>query len=102
MFRIFNQDPVIYSILQYFEKSELLKATLFNKKWRKVAYFYIINLYKDKTQIYLRYNELKTIPKELGKLTNLVLLYLHSNPLETIPKELGKFINLNYFKVSFI
>ena len=94
MVKIFEETPIIYSILQYFDKSDLLKLTLVNKKWRKVAYFYIINLYKDKKELYLHDNKLKKIPKELGKLTNLEYLFLNGNHLEEIPKELGNLTNL--------
>jgi hypothetical protein len=48
-----------------------------------------LNLYSNKLE--------GEIPKEIGKLTNLVLLYLYNNKLEgEIPKEIGKLTNLEF------
>ena len=39
-------------------------------------------------------NQLKSVPKELGRLTNLRKLRLYGNKLTSVPKELGRLINL--------
>ena len=50
-------------------------------------------LYNDK-ELYLSYNQLKKIPKEIGKLSNLQTLYLSNNQLKILPKEIGTLSNL--------
>ncbi len=44
-------------------------------------------------------NELKEIPKEIGKLTNLEELYISGNMLTTIPIEIGKLTNLKKLNI---
>ncbi len=53
----------------------------------------------------LRYQELKTLPKEIGKLKNLKELNLWQNQLKALPKEIGylkmlKRLNLRNNKLS--
>jgi len=45
-------------------------------------------------RLYLYNNKLQTIPKELGQLASLQRLYLYNNQLQTIPKELGQLASL--------
>src|ERR1700679_1218292 len=45
-------------------------------------------------ELYINYNQLQTIPKELGQLASLQRLYLGSSQLQTIPKELGQLTSL--------
>ena len=45
-------------------------------------------------RLYLRYNQLRTLPSEIGKLKNLQVLYLRFNKLTTLPPEIGELENL--------
>ena len=47
-------------------------------------------------QLNLRYNQVTTIPQEIGNLNNLQELNLSNNQLTTIPQEIGNLINLRY------
>jgi Leucine-rich repeat (LRR) protein len=47
-------------------------------------------------RLFIRYNNLKEIPKSIGKLTNLKYLSLSNNNLKEIPKSLRKLTNLEY------
>src|SRR5690242_4454978 len=60
-----------------FDKWELLKYT--NKKT---------------TELYLSYNQIKEIPKEISQLINLQKLSLSNNQIKEIPKEISQLINL--------
>lgn len=43
---------------------------------------------------------IKSLPREIGKLTNLRELNLRSNRLRSVPKELGQLTNLNSLDLS--
>src|SRR5271156_2150710 len=49
-----------------------------------------INVNMTIVELYLSYNKLQSIPKEIGKLAMLQTLYLDNNQLQSIPKELGQ------------
>ncbi|EKO61529.1 leucine rich repeat protein [Leptospira kirschneri str. H2] len=46
-------------------------------------------------ELYLRNNQLTTLPNEIGKLQKLEKLYLKNNQFITFPKEIGKLQKLN-------
>ena len=48
----------------------------------------------------LSLNRLKSVPKEIGQLTNLTELYLFENQLTSVPKELGNLKNLKALDLS--
>jgi GTPase SAR1 family protein len=45
-------------------------------------------------RLYLNRNQLTSVPKELGQLRNLTILDLYNNQLTSVPKELGQLTNL--------
>ena len=49
--------------------------------------------------LYLDNNELKELPKEIGKLSNLYALYLENNKLIKVPKEIAKLSNLRELRL---
>src|SRR5271156_3318991 len=51
-------------------------------------------------ELYLSNNQIQTIPKELGQLASLQKLYLSNNQLQTIPKELGQLVSLQELYLS--
>ena len=48
-------------------------------------------------RLYLRGNELTSIPRELGNLVNLTYLCLQNNQITSIPREIGNLVKLEYF-----
>ena len=50
--------------------------------------------FNNKGQVYLSYNELIELPKEIGILTNLKSLDLSNNQLKILPEEIGNLKNL--------
>ena len=59
-----------------------------------------INVNMTIVELYLSYNQLQSIPKELGQLASLQKLYLCNNQLQTIPKELGQLARLQRLYLS--
>jgi internalin A len=52
------------------------------------------------TKLNLSWSQLKTLPAEIGKLTNLTMLALPVNQLKTLPAEIGKLTNLTVLDLS--
>jgi len=52
------------------------------------------------TKVHLGYNELATLPPEIGNLTNLEELWLNNNELTTLPHEIGNLKNLERLDLS--
>ncbi|EMP08917.1 leucine rich repeat protein, partial [Leptospira interrogans serovar Pyrogenes str. 200701872] len=48
----------------------------------------------------LNNNQLKTFPKEIGQLKNLLALYLNYNQLKTLSKEIGQLKNLQRLELN--
>jgi len=87
-----------------------------NKNVRKVYSLLVkLNILKKKTKykesIYQLYqqtelnlslydNQIKTLPPEIGLLTNLRGLYLSNNEIKTLPPEIGKLSNLRELSLS--
>ena len=67
-----------------------LKRTKNFDKWTLFSDTNIINL----QSLYLSYNQIKEIPKEICQLTNLQQLYLSYNQIKEIPKEICQLTNL--------
>jgi small GTP-binding protein len=51
-------------------------------------------------ELYINLNMLTSIPPEIGKLANLKKLYVNSNRLKSIPPEIGNLISLEEFFIS--
>ena len=54
----------------------------------------IRNAIKEDEDIYLSYNQLSTLPPEIGQLASLRSLHLHCNQLSTLPSEIGQLASL--------
>jgi Leucine-rich repeat (LRR) protein len=50
--------------------------------------------------LWLNFNELKTLPKEIGALSNLSHFYLDYNHLDSLPAEIGLLENLDQLSLS--
>jgi len=48
----------------------------------------------------LSYNQLSSLPAEIGKLVNLHTLYVDNNQLSSLPAEIGNLVNLKYLYLS--
>ena len=57
-----------------------MKITIFNKKYNV-----------NKKKLFLSYNQLQSLPAEIGNLRNLQYLYLYNNKLQSLPSE---FLNI--------
>ncbi len=57
---------------------------------------YAVNL----TRLDLYYNQLSSLPPEIGNLTNLTYLYLYGNQLISLPAEIGNLTNLTRLSLS--
>jgi small GTP-binding protein len=55
---------------------------------------------KKQTELELSWNDLKTLPAEIGELTNLTELDLSYNQLKRLPAEIGKLANLTTLDLS--
>ena len=55
---------------------------------------------KEQTKLEISMNQLKTLPAEIGKLTNLTTLDLSYNELKRLPAEIGKLTNLTTLDLS--
>ena len=53
-----------------------------------------------RTYLYLDDQRIKSLPTEIGQLTNLTKLRLYKNQLTSVPKELGQLKNLNWLDLS--
>jgi len=51
--------------------------------------------------LYLEYNQIKEIPKEIGQLNNLQYLSLSYNQIEEIHEEIGQLHNLQFLNLSY-
>ena len=60
-----------------------------------------INVNMTIVELYLSYNQLQSIPKELGQLSMLRTLYLQNNQLQSIPKEIGQLAMLQTLSPSY-
>jgi len=56
---------------------------------------------KDIKELYLSYNELTQLPKEIGNLTQLTHLSLSYNQLTQLPREIGNLTQLTYLYLSY-
>jgi len=81
----FNDKPVrkVYSLL--------VKLSKLKKEIKYEGSIY--ELFAE-TELYLNDNEIKTLPPEIGLLTNLQRLYLHNNKIVKLPPEIGSLSNL--------
>ena len=108
-----SQNPYLWYLLlennYKDEYNELKKDTLYDtyKMYHILTKFvthlklnYQINKLVKLKELMLHYNQLTTIPPEIGQLSNLQLLHLYSNQLTTIPPEIGQLSNLQILYLS--
>jgi len=77
------------SIYQLFQQTKL---DLSNKQIKTLPPE--IGLLSNLQSLYLYNNQIKTLPPEIGLLSNLQSLYLYNNQIETLPPEIGSLSNL--------
>jgi len=83
---------------QYFDGKSVRKVysllVKLNKLKREIKYEGSIYQLFQQTKLDLSNKQIKTLPPEIGLLSNLQSLYLYNNQIETLPPEIGSLSNL--------
>jgi internalin A len=88
-------------LLEVIEKVKRSKQTSLKLCWKQIKELPPeIGKLTNLTSLDLCSNQLRTLPEEIGQLTNLTSLNLRNNQLTTLPESIGQLANLTTFYLS--